>query len=228
MKKWILLLPIIMILGCAPTETVVAPEPTEVNIDEIKEQLKEEIKEEVKEEVKEEIKAEEEAKEEEITIDNYDFRTDPDTVVVNINNDNLGEYFDMRVIPIWDGTYSIRTHSLMYDKGYVMVGADNCRFLIRSVGFEMDLQIYHMDDISGNNASYEYPFDAEVAHGFTSEERAKEFLKDIYEYYPSFEEDNATIYYQKIEDVKFGYEITEDGKRTVNGEVLYICPNNPF
>ena len=57
MKKIIFVLPIILFLGCAPTETVVAPGPTEANIEEIKEQLKEEIK----EEVKEEIKAEEEA-----------------------------------------------------------------------------------------------------------------------------------------------------------------------
>ncbi|MBO7693756.1 MAG: hypothetical protein J6T10_14140 [Methanobrevibacter sp.] len=219
MKKLIFVLPIILILGCTPTETVVTPEPTEVNIEEIKEQLKEEIKEEVKEEIK---------AEEEITIDNYDFRTDPDTVIVNINNDNLSEYFDMRIIPIGNGTYSIRTHSLMYDKGYVMVGTDNCRFLIRSAGYEMGGQIYRMDDDSGNNISYEYPFDAEVAHGFTSEERAKEFLKDIYEYQPSFEKDNATIYYQKIEDVKFGYEITDDGTRIVNGEESYINPNNPY
>ena len=219
MKKLIFVLPIILILGCTPTETVVTPEPTEVNIEEIKEQLKEEIKEEVKEEIK---------AEEEITIDNYDFRTDPDTVIVNINNDNLSEYFDMRIIPIGNGTYSIRTHSLMYDKGYVMVGTDNCRFLIRSAGYEMGGQIYRMDDDSGNNISYESPFDAEVAHGFTSEERAKEFLKDIYEYQPSFEKDNATIYYQKIEDVKFGYEITDDGTRIVNGEESYINPNNPY
>lgn len=219
MKKLIFVLPIILILGCTPSETVVTPEPTEVNIEEIKEQLKEEIKEEVKEEIK---------AEEEITIDNYDFRTDPDTVIVNINNDNLSEYFDMRIIPIGNGTYSIRTHSLMYDKGYVMVGTDNCRFLIRSVGYEMGGQIYRMDDDSGNNISYEYPFDAEVAHGFTSEERAKEFLKNIYEYQPSFEKDNATIYYQKIEDVKFGYEITDDGTRIVNGEEIYINPNNPY
>lgn len=223
MKKLIFALPIILFLGCTSTETVVAPEPTEVNIEGIKEQLKEEIKEEVKQEIKVE-----EAKEEEITIDNYDFRTDPDTVVVNINNDNLSEYFDMRIIPIGNGTYSIRTHSLMYDKGYVMVGTDNCRFLIRSVGYEMGGQIYHMDEDPGNNISYVYPFDAEVAHGFTSEERAKEFLKDIYEYHPSFEKDNATIYYQKIEDVKFGYEITDDGTRIVNGEEIYMNPNNPY
>ena len=49
MKKLIFVLPIILFLGCAPTETVVAPGPTEAIIEEIKEQLKEEMKEEVKE-----------------------------------------------------------------------------------------------------------------------------------------------------------------------------------
>ena len=225
MKKWILLLPIVLILGCAPNETIVSvPQEPEINIEEIKEQLKEEIK----EEVKEEIKAEEQAKEE-ITIDNYDYKTDPDTVVVNINNNNIDKYFDLRIVYIPKReTYSVRTHSLMYDKGYVVVGYENCSFNIRSAGFEMEGNIEYMADDPGNCIRWLSPFDAEVAHGFTTEENAKVFLKDIYEYDPSFESENATIYYQKIEDLKFGNEITNDNLRIINGEEIIMNPYNPY
>ena len=224
MKQIFYILPIILILGCSPTETVVAPESTEINIEEIKEQLKEEIK----EEVKEEIKAEEQAKEE-ITIDNYDYKTDPDTLAVHIGNNNIDQYFDLRIVYIpRRETYSVHTHSLMYDKGYVVVGYENCSFNIRSAGFEMEGNIEYMADDPGNCIRWLSPFDAEVAHGFTTEENAKVFLKDIYEYDPSFESENATIYYQKIEDLKFGNEITNDNLRIINGEEIIINPYNPY
>ena len=40
MKRMIFVLPIILLLGCAPTETVDFPKTTEINNEEIKEQLK--------------------------------------------------------------------------------------------------------------------------------------------------------------------------------------------
>lgn len=223
MKKLFLILPIIMIIGCAPNAVVETPEP-EIAVEEIKKQLKEEIK----EEVKEEIKQEETEKEPELTLETYDYKTDPDTLVVNINEDNLSEYVDVRIVQRSDGKYCIRTHSLMYDKGYVVVGYENCFFSMRSVGYEMEGKIYHMADDPGNTTLSDNPFIIEVAHSFTTEESAKEFLKDINEYYPHFESDKATIYYQKLEDVKFGYEITDDGVRTVNGEKTFCFANCPY
>ena len=221
MKKWILLLPIIMILGCAPTETVVAPEPTKVSIEEVKEQLKEEIAEEVNEEIKKE-----ETKEE-ITIDNYDYKTDPDTLIVNIGNNNIDQYFDLQIIQS-NGKYYVATHSLMYDKGYVMVGIEHCDVSIRYLGYEYEGKIYSLPDTADNCWLVESPFNFYVASHFTSEESAQKFLIGLNDCHPTFKYNDATIYYQKIEDVKFGYEITEDGLRIVNGEELYINPNNPY
>ena len=141
MKQIFYILPIILILGCAPTETVVAPEPMEINIEEIKEQLKKEIKEELKEEIKEELKQEEDAKKPELTLENYDYKVDPDTVVVQINKDNIDEYvglvaFERTYRDEEDSApfYCVQTHSKMYDEGYVCVGYENS-FVVFDKGF---------------------------------------------------------------------------------------------
>ena len=224
MKKWILLLPIVLILGCAPNETVVSvPQEPEINIEEIKEQLKEEIK----EELKEEIKVEEETQEPKITIDNYDYKTDPDTLTVHIGNNNIDQYFDLKIVQSKD-EYCVSTHSLMYDKGYVMVGIENCDVSIRYLGYEYEGEIHTLPDTEDNYWLTENPFNYSVASHFTSEENAQEFLINIKDCHPNFKYEDATIYYQRIEDVKFGYEITEEGLRIVNGKELYINPNNPY
>ena len=209
MKKLIFVLPFILLLGCAPTETVVTPEPTEVNIEEIKEQLKEEIK----EEVKEEIKAEEEAKAKEITIDNYDYKTDPDTLVVNINDDNLFDYIDLQIIQETDGNFLICTHSLMYDKGYVVVGTENCTLIMYVPGLDAPV---------GSGI-----FTFKVPMSFTSEEEANKYLENINDFTITLENQDATIYYQKLEDVKFGYKF-EGGLRVVNGEETFCWKNCPY
>ena len=231
MKKWILLLPIILILGCAPNETVVSvPQEPEINIEEIKKQLKKEIKEELKEEIKEELIQEEAAKEPELTLETYDYKVDPDTVIVQINEDNIEEYVSLVV---FERTYRdekdsapfycVQTHSKMYDEGYVCVGYENS-FVVFDKGFygnsgKLDENALATGCLFGNELCWKLP----------SKEKAEDYAnKGITFFEPNFDSQNATYYFQKIEDVKFGYEITEDGLRVLNGNELHLNPNNPY
>lgn len=219
MKKLIFVLPFILLLGCAPTETVVAPEPTEINIEEIKEQLREEIK----EEVKEEIRQEEAEKEPELTLETYDYRVDPDTVAVQINEDNMDEYIGTKIFELSNGTYSIRTYSPMYEKGYVVVGMENCVISVplMNIIYEFEGETHPAADDPTTMYGCSNPFSLELNYGFSSEEKIKEYLKPLSEYQAKFNSPDAIIYYQKIEDVKFGYEVI-DNQRIVNGVGDYV------
>lgn len=231
MKKLIFLLPIILILGCTPNETVIQeyPEP-EINIEEIKEQLKKEIKEELKEEIKEELKQEEAAKEPELTLETYDYKVDPDTVVVQINEDNIDEYvsliyFERTYRDEKDSTplYCVQTHSKMYDEGYVCVGYENS-FVVFNKGF-----YGNSGEINQNSLAAGCLFGNELCWKLTSKEKAEEYANKGIKYFePNLDSPNATYYFQKIEDVKFGYEITDDGLRILNGKELHLSPNNPY
>lgn len=190
----------------------------ELNIDEVKEELKEEIKQEVIEELTEEP---------ELTLENYDYKTDPDTLAVHIGNNNIDQYFDLKIVLTGNGTYSVRSHSLMYDKGYVIVGTEHCDITIRNLGYEFEGEVHNLSDVPDNIIRYPAPIEMEVAHGFTTIENAQLFLKDIKDYHPDFERDDAIIYYQKIEDVKFGYEV-KDGLRILNGEEIYVNADNLY
>lgn len=175
------------------------------------------------------LKSEAEAPEE-VSLEDYDYKTDPNTLAINITDENIDEYFDLIVVKSnKNDTYTVYTHSLMYDKGYVEVGYyyTNCKFY--GCSYEFDGKIYEGDSnqISlGSDRICSMP----VCHGFSDAATAQKYADKGIKAYIKMDYPDATVYYQKKEDVKFGYSM-EDGKRIVNGNEIRsddYYADNPF
>ena len=147
----------------------------------------------------------------EIDPKDYDYKTDPNTIAVNVTAENLSEYVSPVVIEKKDGTFSIAMHSLMYDKGYVVMGCYYCDWTWDAY-YMADGNVYHCP--FGSN----YLFGNDLGYKFETREQAQEYAdKGIEAFNPVFRYDDSLVYYQKLEDVKYGYEM-KDGKRILNGQ----------
>ena len=181
-----------------------------------------------KEEIIEELKQEEAAKEPELTLETYDYKVDPDTVVVQINEDNIDEYvslvaFERTYRDEETPLYCVQTHSKMFDEGYVCVGYENS-FVVFDKGF-----YGNSGKVDKNSLAAGCLFGNEICWKLTSKDKAEEYANKGIKYFePNLDSPNATYYFQKFEDVKFGYEITDDGTRILNGKELHLSPNNPY
>lgn len=167
--------------------------------------------------------------EEELTLANYDYKTDPDTIAVNITDENIDEYFDLKVVKSYKSdTYYVLTHSLMYDKGYVVVGEYYANCKVYGGAYELDGKVYEEKSDTLSLGSYTV-CNIDIGHGFTDEATAQKYADKGIKAYIKMDYPDATIYYQKIEDVKFGYEM-DDGKRIINGEEIRggFFKDNPY
>ena len=175
-----------------------------------------------------ELQAEVEELNYEIDKMNYDYRNDPDTIAVSLNNENISDYFDLIAIKNPEtGNYYVMIHSLMYDEGYVIVGESLT---------SMEFDFYDSTGKAGSFYSSEYDnngpsFGTIMFCSGLSEGNAQEAVEKGIDYFnPDFLYSDATIYYQQLDDVKYGYEI-KNGERIINNEDLnfyLIFKDNPF
>ena len=156
---------------------------------------------------------------------------DSDVIAVQINSNNIGEYFGFCIIETIDEgqpVYQIKLRSLMYDKGYTIVQYENTD-LYTLWGRKEWVLPNNLHQIIGDMYYYaSMPADLVVEEYLTKEEAEKRLdsisindfrivfrVEDPEEY--EYEGKEAVIYYKKIEDV----EETREPEIDIYGNKVY-------
>ncbi len=147
------------------------------------------------------------------TEEDYDYRTDPNTLTVVLTQENISDYIGLIVRENSDGKYSVFTSSVLYDQGYVLVGDYYVSIEFSYVWIDENGEIHE----SENGFSTTLAFAMEVASGFDSYDQAKEYADYGIGYFkPRLEYTDSTMYFQKEDYLGDNY-LMEEGRRIVYG-----------
>lgn len=162
----------------------------------IEEQEVQIVAEETKEDLIQEVPIEE-AKE--LALEDDDIE-DPETITINITDDNIDEYFDLTVCEKTNSEgitlYYVQTHCLLLDQGFTCVDYENALFNCGYAAYN-DTQTGNLLEMDGTFLT-DSPFEHNVGWFLSKEDAEKYAELGIKHFKPHFRSENATLYFEKM------------------------------